>query len=163
MKSVCTVNNAEDRSKSKENRLEEKNRLEAELERSLAVAKVKEAHRQIEQTEKLRKRPIAQSICKRIDSFMAALMPMMNVLSKPEYQELQTSEPAISTVDMFDQLYTSISYDFQKSLDVGNESMQRMFPTITVRKDTLSHAIIDLLNVCTQLQQMKSYCERLVT
>jgi hypothetical protein len=53
-------------SKSKDKRLEEIEKLEAELERSVAVAKVKSAHKQIEDTEKSRKHSVVLSICKRL-------------------------------------------------------------------------------------------------
>ncbi len=151
-------------SKGKDKRLQEKEKLEAELDRSLAVAKVKAAHKQIEDTEKSRKRPVALSICKRIEAFFKWIMPTVELINKPQYlqQQLQISESAISIVKQFEQLYTSIRYDFQKSLDIGDEAMEKMFPTIAVKKDTLDHIGNDLLGICSQLAQMRSYCERLI-
>lgn len=151
-------------SKTKEGRLKEKEKLEAELERSLVVAKVKAAHKQIEDTEKSRKRPVALSICKRIETFLTIYMPSSDILNKPEYsqQQLQMTENAISLASQIEQLYNSISYDFQKSLDIGDEAMKKMFPVTVISKDTFGHFGTDLLNIFTQLSQMKSYCERLI-
>jgi RecJ-like exonuclease len=150
-------------SKSK-NKHEEKEKLAAELERSLEVVKVKAAHKQIEDIEKSRKRPVALSICKRIEAFLTIYMHTIDVLNKSEYsqQQLQMTESAISIANQIEQLYNSISYDFQKSLDIGEEAMKKMFPVMVVSKDTFGHFGTDLLNIFTQLSQMKSYCERLI-
>jgi len=51
---------------SKDKPLEEKEKLEAEIERSLSVVKMKEVHKQIEEIEKLRKQATVKSICERI-------------------------------------------------------------------------------------------------
>lgn len=150
-------------SKSKGKRLEEKETQEAELERSLVVVKVKEAHKQIEETEKSRKRPTVLSICHRIDQFSGIANSTLGVLMK-QYKKkpIPIGDTVMTTIEDFERTYASISYDFRKNLDVRDESMEKMFPAIRVRKDVLQHAIDDLLSVWFQMQQMKSYCERLL-
>jgi ribosomal protein S20 len=69
-------------SKSKDKRLEEKEKLEAELQRSLAAAKVKATHKQIENTEKSRKRATVLSICKRIDNLSHMVSTVVKFLIK---------------------------------------------------------------------------------
>ena len=59
------LSKAKDRSKSEKNRLKEKEKLDAETQRSLAVVEIKKAHKLIEETEKMRKRSVLQSICMR--------------------------------------------------------------------------------------------------
>jgi ribosomal protein S19 len=158
---MCLVEQSKN-SKGKDKRLEEKEKLEAELERSLAVAKVKSAHKQIEDTEKSRKRSVVLSICQRIYLFHKQIAPSIAVLNKPEFKRVQITEEVLPSIESFNRAYTSISYDFQKSLDVGEEAMTKMFPTIEFKKDTVSHAVDGLLSICQQLQQMRAYCERLL-
>jgi hypothetical protein len=149
-------------SKSKGKRLEEKEKLEAELERSLAVAKVKAAHKQIEETEKLRKQPIAKSICKRINNFLMMTTTVVTTLSDRKFKNVQMNEKAVLILENSKKIYVSIRYDFQKNLDIGEEGMTKMFPVIEVRIDTADHASGDLIDISTQMIQMKSYCERLL-
>jgi hypothetical protein len=149
-------------SKSKGKRLEETEKLEAELERSLAVAKVKEAHKQIEETEKLRKRSVTHSICRRIVILISNITSLVGVLGDAKFSVLPLPEELASTIEEFEQTYASITYDFQKSLDMGEEAMTKMFPMKKVRKDNIGHANSDLMNMCYQLQQMAAYCERVL-
>ena len=51
----------------KDKRFTEKEKLEAEIARSLSVVKMKEAHKQIEDIERSRKKAAFQSIIARID------------------------------------------------------------------------------------------------
>jgi hypothetical protein len=148
--------------KSKEDRIEEKEKQEAELERSLAVAKVKASHKQIEEIERLRKRPIARSICSRIRSFLLIIQPTMNALSEPDFRNLPLTGDGASATDNIEETYNSIRHDFQKNLDIGEEGMAKMFPVIKFRRDSLRHVSNDLAAIATQLSQMYSYCERLL-
>ncbi len=148
-------------SKSKNER-EETEKLKAELERSLEVVKVKAAHKQIEDTEKSRKRSVVLSICKRIDLFIKEMTPLIAIMNKPEFRLLPITEEVLPAVESYNQAYTSISYDFQKSLDIGEEAMTKMFPTIEFKKDIVNHVVDGLLRICDQLQQMRVYCERLL-
>ncbi|HUW48018.1 MAG TPA: hypothetical protein VMW36_04655 [Patescibacteria group bacterium] len=149
-------------SKSKEKRLEETEKLKAELERSLAVAKVKSAHKQIEDTEKLRKRSVTLSICSRITNLMGSINCLKQVFCNPKFRTLSVPEGVVLNIEAFEQTYVSITYDFQKNLDLGEEAMTKMFPMQKVRKDSVDHATTDLINLSHQLQQMFAYCERLL-
>ncbi len=149
-------------SKSKDKRLEEIEKLKAELERSVAVAKVKEAHKQIEETEKQRKRSATHSICRRITVLVNNICSTINVFIDAKFDKLSIPEETASSIEAFEQTYASITYDFQKSLDLGEEAMTKMFPFLKVRKDTIGHATSDLMKFCYQLQQMIAYCERLL-
>lgn len=156
-------------SKTKEKRLEEKEKLEAELERSYAVAKMKEAHKQIEDIERLRKRSAAQSICTRISILFSNIVTLTNTLNNPKYRnvrnymKLPLPEGIILAIQQFEQTYTSITYDFQRSLDMNQETFAKMFPIAEVRKDTVLHARLDLANLRNQLNQMAAYCQRILS
>ena len=79
------MNETEDKSKSKEKRLEEKEKIIAEAQRSYAVAEMKKAHKLIEDTEKSRKLPAIKSICQRIDVHMAFLAEKAVVFNKDPF------------------------------------------------------------------------------
>ncbi|MGD0496078.1 MAG: hypothetical protein ABSB28_08555 [Candidatus Bathyarchaeia archaeon] len=148
-------------SKSKDKRLEEKEKQQAELERSLMVAKVKEAHKQIEDTEKLRKRSAVMSICKRINTFIGEILSTADpIIRRPEVAEDLVTEEMLKTIESFEQTYTSIIYDFQKSLDLTDEAMKKMFPMAQLRKKTTRSMIGDLINLVSQMNQIRDYCER---
>lgn len=147
----------------KDKRLEEIEKQRIELERSLAVAKVKEAHKQIEDAEKSRKRSAVLSICKRIENFSGmALAVLRNLIDICKQIPNPPIDIATANIQDFERMYVSIIYDFQKTLDIGDEAMGKMFPRLEFRKETLSHAIDDLESVCFQLRQMEVYCERLL-
>jgi predicted polyphosphate/ATP-dependent NAD kinase len=137
-------------------------KLDAELKRSLAVAKVKAAHKEIEDIGKTRKRAMPLSICKRVDSLLQ-IMQVFITLNKPEFEHLQLTEYARSIVKNFEKTYLSIRYDFQKNLDIGDEGMANTFPLIKVDRDNFGQASSDLTDVSMQVTQMKNYCERLLT
>jgi len=149
-------------SKSKDRRLEEKEKLEAELERSLAVAKVKAAHKQIEDTEKLRKTSIALSICKRIQSLVNLLHQVIQVTSDVKYKDFRLTEALVSATQNYKRTYLSIRYDFQTNLNVGNEGMENMFPLIEIRTDIVDRLNVDLIAISQQMVQMHDYCARLL-
>lgn len=151
-----------DNSKKKDKLLEEVEKQQAELERSLTVAKVKAAHKQIEEIEKLRKRPIALSICMRAKSLVDVVSPTLTALNKPEFKNVQLTESAASSIEGIEKIYNSIKYDFQKNLDIGEEGMVKMFPMIKLRKDNYDHVTGDLLEIFTQMSQMMTYCGRLM-
>jgi hypothetical protein len=151
-----------EKTKGKDKRVEEIEKLEAELERSLAVGKVKAAHKQIEETEKQRKRSSAISICNRMVLLLGSIISMLKFLTDAKLLKLPVPEGVASNIEGFEQTYASITYDFQKSLDLGEEAMTKMFPMQKVRKDIVEHAIVDLFNLCSQLGQIGTYCQRLL-
>jgi hypothetical protein len=153
---------------------EEKEKLDRELERSLRVAKVKAAHKQIEDTEKSRKHASILSIFGRINHFVDCAVGQLNVLIEggkrypqlhKQYQDIRIDSDSfnlLQNVEDYGQMYVSIRYDLKKTLDIGDEAMEKLFPTLKFRKDTLVHYIDDLQSICFQLQQMQAYCQRLL-
>jgi hypothetical protein len=102
-------------SKSKDKRLEEIEKLKAELVRSVAVAKVKVAHKQIEETEKLRKRSVTYSIFNRIDILVDNVCSVLQVFSDAKFSKLPVPEGVVSNIEGFEQIYTSITYDLARA------------------------------------------------
>lgn len=96
-------------SKSKGKWLEETEKLEAELERSLAVAKVKAAHKQIEETEKLRKRSVTYSICRRITILLGNIHSLLQVFGDAKFWKLSVPEGVALNIEGFEQTYVSIT------------------------------------------------------
>lgn len=151
----------EEKSKTKEKRLEEKEKLEAEIQRSLSVVGVKEVHKKIEDVEKLRKRPVLLSICKRIDLAMDDLLTDTGILNMIRAKVF--SETDRISILSNEQTYRSILTDFQKTLEIKDEDMQKLFPEIEIRKDVAGDTCDSYISVCSQLRHMKAYCERMLT
>ena len=63
-------------------RLKEKEKLDAEVARSLSVVKVKEAHKQIEEVEKLRKKSAITSIIERLNFNIGFCKTIASTLSE---------------------------------------------------------------------------------
>jgi ribosomal protein S20 len=156
------LNETEDKSKSKEKRLEERKKVVAETQRSYAVAEMKKAHKLIEDTEKSRKLPAIRSICQRIDAHAALLVqraPMFGnnpfggnpVLAENIKHEIRTNG----------RIYESIRYDFQKTLDVKEEDMEKLFPRIEIKMETGYWVTTCYITMIQQLRQMRAYCERM--
>ncbi len=70
-----------DMEKSSEKRLEQTEKLEAEIKRSLNVVEMKKAHCQIEDVEKNRKKPAILSIIERIDATAELLSNIYKILT----------------------------------------------------------------------------------
>ena len=68
--------------KTTKDRLKETEKLEAEIKRSLSVVGVKEAHKKIEDIEKLRKKSAILSIIERIDTFLSNNESVLNGIAK---------------------------------------------------------------------------------
>ncbi len=152
-----------DRSKPKEKRLEQKENLEAETQRALAVVEAKKAHKSIEEVEKERKRPILISICQRIDE---ALSSLSYESIRLYVDERFANSPLVSTLltsnlnSMFE-IYESIRFDFQKTMDINENDMCKLFPRTTKDMTSGYHAFACLSSVNRQLKQMKIYCQRM--
>ena len=69
---------------SKDKHLKEREKLEAEISRSLSVAKMKAAHKQIEEIEKSRKRSVILSTIQRLDVNITLYQGIMEELSSKE-------------------------------------------------------------------------------
>jgi hypothetical protein len=150
----------ENKSKPKEKRLEQKEKWEAETGRSLAVYKFKEVHKKIEDIEKLRKRPALLSVCKRIDLAMDDLLTDTGILNMMRGKVF--SETDRIHILNNEQTYKSILTDFQKTLEIKPEDMQKLFPEIEIKKDIAGDTVDSYIWICSQLRQMKAYCERML-
>ena len=158
------MSETEDKSKPKEKLLEEKEKVEAEVERSLAVAKMKAAHKEIEDIEKQRKRSALLSICNRIDLALHYIFASAKAFYNEKYRYVEISLTSAQNLLLNEeQTYRSIRTDFQKTLEIKEEDMQKLFPEIEIKKDIALHVADSLLSIISQLQHMKIYCERMLT
>jgi hypothetical protein len=155
--------------KNEDKRLEEKEKLEAEIARSLAVVKVKETHKQIEDIEKLRKQAAIKSIVERL-SLNIETCNQLSInfarLSK-DYADVFASRISDDTatrkyLQNIMQTYESIRFDLQKSLDIKPEDFDKLFPKAEMNISTyeLVGSTVDCLS--KQLADMKAYCTRLL-
>lgn len=157
------MNDNADVSRSKEKRIEEKEKLEAEAERSLAVARVKQAHKQIEDAEKLRKRSALLSICSRIEYQRVIFINYANALVEiPEEYELSLNKANENAVRNMVRVYESIRYDLQKTIEVNETDFEKLFPRIEDDFGNHGLASSSLLDLSIQMKDMKIYCERLL-
>lgn len=148
-------------SKSKDKRLEEKEKLEAELERSMAVARMKQAHKIIEDTEKSRKRSAMLSICKRIGNLASNANVFSGILLKAEGENPVTQGTVFGgAVESVVKIYESIRYDMQKTLDINDQDFEKLFPRMEVKTRDCGLACSSLMDMCDQLMDMRIYCER---
>lgn len=154
--------NLED-SKSKEKRLEQKEKLNAETERSLAVARMKQAHKQIEDTERTRKRSAVISLCRRLERFKSSLFNFTKSLIKSDtFPKIEVGTPFGEQVGSHVKMYESIRFDLQKILEIKNEDLEKLFPRIGVKFGKRLLVTACLLNIIDQVQDMRLYCERML-
>jgi hypothetical protein len=157
------LSETEDKTKPKEKRIEQKEKWDAETERSLAVYKFKEAHKMIEEMEKQRKRSALSSICRRIDVASDDFLQEAKFLDEEENYLKQLTEDSIQIfLANEEQVYKSIRFDFQKTLEIKGEDMQKLFPEIEVRKGISLYAGMSFLGIITQFTHMKAYWERML-
>lgn len=150
-------------SKTKDKRLEEKEKLEAEAERSFAVARMKQAHKQIEDTEKSRKRATIVSICKRLDNHIDSIKVLVNLLVKsPNGTSIAPGTVYGDAVRNNIKTYESIRFDMKKTFEIKDEDFEKLFPNVEVRMENPYLAGSNLVSVIDQLKDMKIYCERLL-
>jgi len=157
------LSKAKDRPKSKEERLKEKEKLDAETQRSIAVAEMKKAHKLIEDTEKMRKRPILQSVCLRIDDHIKTLAGSGKVFGEPPFADNKIlADNAKQIIKSNYEIYESIRFDFQKSMEIRDEEMDRLFPKIEM-ETTDGWSVSNLFyRISQQLRHMRIYCMRLL-
>jgi len=157
----------------KDKRFTEKEKLEAEIARSLSVVKMKEAHKQIEDIERSRKKAAFQSIIARID-----LSSQMNESFRKGFdQALAGRENSQVLIDSKSQIenkkllrllenvaakYESIYLDVQRNIDVSKEDFSKMFPKLQNDFSTLDILSSTLMFINFQLIDMKAYCLRLL-
>jgi len=155
---------------SKDKHLEEKEKLDTEISRSLSVVKMKEAHKQIEDIEKLRKQASIKSISKRIVFCCEVSKACIDALSEvkkdfPSYKldiRLENSSPVKRHIDNIITMYESIHLDLQKTIDISKEDFDRLFPKIEFNLSTyeLINPALTCLNI--RLIDLANYCLRLL-
>ena len=149
-------------SKNKNKRLAKTETLEAETERSIAVAKMKQAHKLIEDAEKLRKRSAILSICRRIDSAIQSAQALAVELIKSKITFELTGTATGNLLRHVAETYESIRFDLMKTMSIKDEDFEKLFPKVEVNLGTVRLAGTSLLNISDQYLDIKIYCERLL-
>jgi hypothetical protein len=154
-----------DKSKNKEKRIEEKEKVENEIQRSLAVARMKQAHKQIEDIEKSRKRSAITSLCNRIvfqsREIFGYVQTHFDIMKKnPDFYVASLEKEDENTILNMVKAYESIRYDMQKTIEATEVDFNKLFPEIKVELGTIGLTDNGLLDVFLQLMDMRIYCER---
>lgn len=155
---------------SEDKHLEKREKLEAEIERSLTVVKVKEAHKQIEDIEKLRKQASIRSISERVSfctglskGFVDSITEIMK--EDPSLKldwKLKDNGFSRKMVNTIMAMYESIRFDLQRTIDIKKEDFDRLFPKTEYDFATYGLIAPNLLCLNMQLTDMKNYCKRLL-
>ena len=159
--------------KDKDKRLAEKEKLEAEIARSLSVVKMKEAHKQIEEIERSRKKATIQSIIFRIDlfatmnegyrqGFQQGLAEHKNDYPQFDFNGQITNSKLSQLLETVATTYESIYFDIQKNIDVSKEDFSKLFPKLKNDFSTLNSLNFTMMFINCQLFDMKAYCQRLL-
>jgi hypothetical protein len=147
--------------KSKDKRLEEAEKTNAEVTRSLQVVEMKKAHKLIEDVEKERKRPPIQSVCGRLISHTRWLIILSKSITENAKEgKVFNPQAYLSTVENITQTYESIRYDYKKTLELKDEDFEHLFPKIDVKLYSDTEFITSLENIAEQEIHMKIYCNR---
>jgi hypothetical protein len=142
-------------------------KLRQEINRSKLVAEMKKAHRIIEKIESNRKTKTIFSLCKRLHSHMTQLHNSIRT-SIAFMKKMDDSDPEKYPAEFKDeiiegiQIYESIRYDFQKSMQLTDKDMEILFPKIEVHMDDMIRAHSNLGSIISQEIQMFNYCERVL-
>lgn len=154
-----------DKEKSEEKRIAEKEKIEAETQRSLAVAEMKQAHKRIEDVEKIRKRSAISSLCKRIDNFSQKCSGIGRMLIKPAFGNNPFYDEPLRKSLLFEyKIYESIYFDIQKTLEINEETMKNLFPKIDPQESKTGYEMAGFFScMITQIDHMRIYCERFLT
>lgn len=155
---------------SKDKHLEEKEKLEAEISRSLSVVKMKEVHKQIEDIEKLRKQASIKSIYERISFCIEMSKTLTRILIEIRKNfpilkfdwKLTDSDSTKKYLDNIIAIYKSICFDLQRTIDIKKEDFDRLFPKIEFNFSTYESIIPNLNCLNMQLMDMQNYCLRLL-
>jgi len=157
---------------SEDKHLEEKDKIETEIIRSLSVAKMKEAHKQIEDIEKLRKQASISSISGRVSFCIGMIKGLMDGIAKakrgnPNQKfdlKIGVSDSTKKMLNTIMAMYESICFDLQRTIDIKKEDFDRLFPKIKIESSftTYSSIVPDLICLRMQLIDMNYYCLRLL-
>jgi len=150
--------------KNEEKRIEEAQKWQAEAERSLAVAKAKEAHKLIEDTEKSRKRSAINSINSRMlkhgDRIVFIAGKLVELRSRsPDYKIASYFR---SNIEDIMKVYESIRYDLMKTLEIKEEELEKLFPRISLDFGDVLETVSKLHCIVYQMHDMMSYCDRIL-
>lgn len=157
------LSETDDKPKSKEKRIEEKEKADAETQRSFAIVEMKKAHKQIEEIEKLRKRPVVYSISHRITSFMEYLTILCDsYLKNKQFLLMKVDDYLLDEIKDTSQIYESICFDFQKNFEINDAEMNKLFPKIESNITDVLSMIAYYEKMLGRLLHMARYCERLL-
>jgi hypothetical protein len=155
--------------KDKDKRLEEKEKWDAEVARSLSVVELKKAHKQIEDVEKLRKRDAVLSIKDRIVSLLSLCQKVTQSIDdvtkgfpQNKVETTPVGDITIKYVKTIVSIYSSIRLDFEKNLDTGKENFVKLFPQLEIDSTNYSMLMASLTCLGLQLGDMLAYSKRLV-
>jgi hypothetical protein len=156
--------------KDKDKLVKEKERLDAEVARSLAVVEMKKAHKRIEDVEKLRKKSAIKSIIERINYNLKVSEAIMGVLTiarrkqptKLSKLELTNGTATKKYIDLLMLNFEAIRFDLKKNVDLKEQDFDKLFPTIELKFDTYDSAISNLNCLNSQMINMATYCSRLL-
>ena len=156
-------------SKDKDKRLEEREKIEAEIARSLSVVKMKETHKLIEEVEKSRKRAAIQSIIERIthyiglnDRIVESASNMKKAHPKYDYTNPITERDLVNFLKNVAAKYESIRLDLKRNLDVAKDDFEKLFPKMELDLKSIDSVAFNLTCLNTQLVDMIDYCKRLI-
>ena len=158
-------------SKDNDKRLKEKEKLDTEVARSLSVVKVKEAHKQIEDIEKARKKASISSIIMRLNSNIKmahAVFSEVNKISKENPKislstlKLESGSPIKAYIDLIISTFESIRFDLEENIDVNKQDFDRLFPKINLKFDTYGSIVPNLTCLGMHMKDIKNYCSRLI-
>lgn len=157
------MNKADYPSKNVDNRLKEREKLRAEAERSMAVVRVKQAHKLIEDTEKLRKNSSIRSIVRRLDVHSGYVISIAKKMNEDPFGKTKPSGPYVKDmISDIEQVLESIRYDFQKTMDIKDEDIKKLFPKINPNMTTGFLVSSYLLKIANQMDHMIIYSDRML-
>jgi len=156
-------------SKTKDKRLEEKEKLDAEIARSLSVVNMKKTHMQIEEIEKTRKKSSITSIIERIDlidknirAWKHATQEMKKSQKNINVDSSKLGRNATIVLDMILKTFESIRIDLQRNCDCKGDDFEKLFPKPTLNFETYGSTSMSLTCLGLLLDDMKAYCKRLI-
>ena len=148
---------------------EEKKKLEAEIERSISVVRMKQAHMQIEEAEKTRKKPAILSIIERINTNLAVSSTVYKSLAnlqekspKSFQQRLPDDFVSKCGLAVIVKTFESIRFDLQRNIDIKKEDFDKLFSRLTLSFETGNDFLTSLNLINVQMVDMTKYCKRLL-
>lgn len=124
---------------------------------------MKKAHKLIEETEKSRKRPALESVCHRIDISVNDISRYVSMLVEKPFAEKEISSDNVKqNIHFLFKTYESVRYDLQKTMDIKEDDMNKLFPKVEFTLTDGYSTSASLLNVHRQLRHMRLYCERML-